>query len=93
MLDNLLTFCADEWGNAKKLGMIPSRANSVPFNASEWAKHVRGRGSIPVQTGTTDCGVYCALFADYLFAGHLDNNLFSQNDIAHASITQATYVY
>ena len=32
VLDNILKFCADEWGNAKKLAIFPSRANCVPFN-------------------------------------------------------------
>ena len=93
VLDNILRFCADEWENAAKLAIFPSRADSVPFNASEWAKHVRGRGTIPMQTGTIDCGVYCALFADSLFAGNLDKNSFSQSDIAQARLHIARIVY
>ena len=93
VLDTLLTFCADERENTQKLTIFPSRAETVPFNTSEWTRHVRGRGTIPIQTGTTDCGVYCALFADYLFTGHLDKDSFSQNDIAHARLHIARTVY
>ena len=93
VLDNLLKFCADERENTQKLTIFPSRAKTVPFNASEWTRHVRGRGTIPIQTGTTDCGVYCALFADSLFTGHLDKDSFSQNDIAHARLHIARTVY